>query len=223
MQIPILTEELKFPPVEEAHPEGLLAIGGDLGVERLLLAYRSGIFPWYEEGQPVLWHSPDPRTVLFPEELIVSRRLRRTIRSGRFTVTWNRAFRDVVTGCRRVQRGEGSGSWITGDMLEAYCGLHEAGHAHSVEVWQDGILAGGLYGVGAGRCFSGESMFAAVSDASKVGLVWLVEKLKGEGFTMIDCQTYTTHLESLGAVEIPRWEYIRRLRAGQFGVPGRER
>jgi len=161
-----------------------------------------------------LWHSPDTRLVLFPEKLSVSRRLRRTIRSGRFKVTCDRDFRAVISGCRTAKREEEPGSWITGDMLEAYCRLHEAGHAHSVEVWQDGRLAGGLYGVASGRCFSGESMFARVSDASKVGFVWLVEKLRDEGFTMIDCQVSTPHLESFGAVEIPRSDFIRMLDNG---------
>lgn len=209
--VPLLTEALRFPAVEHAHPGGLLALGGDLGVERLLLAYRSGIFPWYSEGEPVQWHSPDPRTVLFPDSLRVSRRLRRTLRTGRFTVTFNRNFRAVIEGCGAVKRPGPPGTWLTADMIEAYLRLHEAGHARSVEVWQEGRLAGGLYGVAVGACFCGESMFSLVPDASKAGLVRLVEKMKAEGFTMIDCQVRSSHLESLGAVEIPRSRYLELL------------
>lgn len=213
MPVPLLTSALRFPPVEHAIFNGLLAIGGDLSVKRLLLAYHSGIFPWYSEGEPIQWYSPDPRMVLFPEKLKVSRRLRRTMRGSRFTVTCNRDFRAVIGGCKAAKRRGPPGTWLTGDMVEAYLRLHEAGHARSVEVWQEGRLAGGLYGVAVGRCFCGESMFAHVSDASKVGLVWLVEKLKAEGFTMIDCQFHTPHLEHLGAVEIARSRYLGLLKS----------
>lgn len=215
MPVPLLTDALRFPPAGHALPGGLLAVGGDLSSERLLLAYRSGVFPWYSEGEPIQWHSPDPRTVLFPEKLKISKRLRRTIRSGRFTVTCNRDFRVVIGGCKAAKRPGTQGTWLTDDMVEAYLRLHEGGHARSVEVWQEGRLAGGLYGVDVGRCFCGESMFARASDASKVGLVRLVEVLNAEGFTMIDCQFHTPHLESLGAVEIPRSRYLDLLKSAQ--------
>ena len=206
-----LTSELAFPPVDNAIPEGLLAFGGDLSIERLLLAYRSGIFPWYSDGQPILWFSPDPRFVLFPEKLKVATSLKRIIKSNTFTVTYDQAFGAVIENCRGVERPNQPGTWITEDMLNAYCALHEAGHAHSVEVWQDSELVGGLYGVVVGGCFCGESMFAHVSNASKVGFVWLVQKLKADGFEMIDCQVPTEHLASFGAEAIAREQFLAML------------
>lgn len=211
--IPWLGPEDPLPPVERAleEPNGLLAAGADLSEARLLDAYARGIFPWYSEGQPILWWSPDPRMVLFPAELKVSRSLARTLRNARFEVRADTAFDAVIEGCRQPRRGE-SGTWITNEMIEAYGTMHRAGFAHSVETWLDGKLVGGLYGVALGRAFFGESMFARVSDASKVALVALTRQLRHWGFGMIDCQMNTAHLASLGAREIPRAEFTRRLR-----------
>lgn len=201
-----------FPPVECAlrDPDGLLAIGGDLSPERLLEAYRRGIFPWYGEGQPILWWSPDPRWVLFPDELHVSRSLRKRLRSGRFEVTLDRDFRAVVEACRQPRPGEG-GTWITDAMREAYCGLHRLGHAHSAEAWLDDELVGGLYGVAVGRVFFGESMFTRVSDASKIAFVRLVRQLQAWDFPLIDCQVHTAHLARFGARPIPRQAFVAQL------------
>jgi leucyl/phenylalanyl-tRNA--protein transferase len=208
MPVYLLTDELAFPPVDLAEPEGILAVGGDLSVERLLLAYQSGIFPWYSEGEPILWWSPDPRCVLFPCRLKVSDSMKRIIKSGRFRVTFDREFRRVMGQCGTVRRKRQAGTWITGDMLAAYCRLHDAGYAHSVETWLGRDLVGGLYGVSLGSAFFGESMFSRVPNASKVALVELVWRLKSLDFTLIDCQLRTEHLVSLGAGEIPRAEYI---------------
>ncbi len=211
--IPWLDSGDPFPEVERAlaEPNGLLAAGADLSLPRLLEAYRNGIFPWFSHDQPILWWSPDPRMVLFPAELKISRSLARTLRSTRFEVRADTAFDAVIEGCRQPRRGE-SGTWITEEMVEAYATLHRAGFAHSVETWLDGKLVGGLYGVALGRAFFGESMFARVSDASKVALVALARQLQHSGFDMIDCQMNTAHLASLGAREIPRAEFTRRLR-----------
>jgi leucyl/phenylalanyl-tRNA--protein transferase len=210
--IPWLRADTQFPPVEWAttDPNGLLAAGGDLSVARLLEAYRHGIFPWFSEGQPILWWSPDPRMVLFPAQLKVSRSLAKTLRNSRFEVRADTAFRDVIENCRMPRRDQ-DGTWITAPMVEAYCELHRAGIAHSVETWLDGELAGGLYGLALGRAFFGESMFMRVADASKVALVTLVRQLESWGFGMIDCQMNTAHLASFGAREIPRAEFTRRL------------
>lgn len=198
-------DELSFPPLETAmrEPNGLLAAGGDLSPERLLAAYRHGCFPWYQEGQPLLWWSPDPRTVLYPEELHVSRSLAKKLRQGVFNVTFDRAFQDVIQGCA-APRDYADGTWITTPMQNAYVTLHQLGVAHSVEVWQDGQLVGGLYGLAMGRLFFGESMFSRATDASKVGFVTLVERLRGWDFKLIDCQMPTQHLTSFGARTIPR-------------------
>ena len=211
--IPWLDSGDPFPEVERAlaEPNGLLAAGADLSLSRLLEAYRNGIFPWFSHDQPILWWSPDPRMVLFPSELKISRSLARTLRSTRFEVRADTAFDAVIEGCRQPRRGE-SGTWITEEMAEAYGTLHRAGFAHSVETWLDGKLVGGLYGVALGRAFFGESMFARVSDASKVALVALARQLQHWGFGVIDCQMNTAHLASLGAREIPRAEFTRRLR-----------
>jgi leucyl/phenylalanyl-tRNA--protein transferase len=210
--IPWLGDNQAFPPLARAlkYPNGLLAAGGDLSVERLVAAYRRGIFPWYSEDEPILWWSPDPRMVLFPPELKVSRSLAKLLRKNRFEVTADRGFGEVIDGCSEP-RGEQSGTWITREMKDAYCRLHEAGFAHSVEAWLDGRLAGGLYGVAIGRAFFGESMFARVTDASKVAFVALVRQLLGWQFGLIDCQMKTAHLASFGAREIPRAEFARRL------------
>jgi leucyl/phenylalanyl-tRNA--protein transferase len=188
---------------------GLVAVGGDLRPERLLKAYRRGIFPWYDEHGPVLWWSPDPRAVFELDGLHVSRRLARTVRSGRFRVTFNRDFAGVIRGCADRP---GEGTWITADMIEAYEKLHKLGHAHSVEVWHGDDLAGGVYGVTVGGLFAGESMFTRVRDASKVALVHLCARLRERGFPLFDIQLLTEHTARLGAVEIPRAEYLRRLK-----------
>lgn len=211
--IPWLGSGDPFPEVERAlaEPNGLLAAGADLSLPTLLEAYSNGIFPWFGHDQPILWWSPDPRMVLFPDELKVSRSLARTARNTPFEVRADTAFDEVIEGCRQPRRGD-SGTWITGDMAEAYGALHRAGFAHSVETWLDGKLVGGLYGVALGRAFFGESMFARVSDASKVALVALTRQLRQWGFGVIDCQMNTAHLASFGAREIPRAEFTRRLR-----------
>jgi leucyl/phenylalanyl-tRNA--protein transferase len=204
--------ELWFPDVELAlqEPDGLLAVGGDLSEDRLLLAYRSGIFPWYGPGQPILWWSPDPRLVLFPDRLRVARSLAKTIRKAAFSITIDQAFDAVINACAEPRPGQ-AGTWIIPEMMAAYRELHAAGYAHSVECWQEGKLAGGLYGVAIGRTFFGESMFARTTDASKVAFVGLVRQLSRWGFPLIDCQVYTAHLASLGAEMIPRRKFIRML------------
>jgi len=213
--------DLSFPAVEQATPEGLLAIGGDLQPERLLEAYRHGIFPWYNEGQPILWWSPDPRTVLFPERLHISRSLKRSLRPGYFTVTFDRCFETVVRHCAgpRPQYPEG-GTWITPAMMEAYTTLHKAGFAHSAETWKSDDLIGGLYGVAIGRAFFAESMFTKVDDASKVALVQLVRQLRTWGFRIMDCQQSSPHVLRLGAEEIARRDYIEHVTAA-VTLPGR--
>jgi leucyl/phenylalanyl-tRNA--protein transferase len=203
-----------FPSVERAlkNPNGLLAAGADLSLERLLEAYRRGIFPWYSSGQPPLWWSPDPRMVLYCEELKVSRSLAKSIRNKGYEVRIDTAFVEVLRGCAAPRRSE-AGTWLGPDMRSAYARLHQAGYAHSFETWRGGELVGGLYGVALGRMFYGESMFSRATDASKVALVKLVEVLKLRGFPMIDCQMHTPLLESLGAREIPRREFLRALAA----------
>ncbi len=207
-------DDFSFPPLETAlrEPNGLLAAGGDLRPERLLAAYRHGCFPWYQEGQPLLWWSPDPRTVLFPDELHVSRSLRKRMRHGDYQVTFDKAFTEVIQGCAGP-RSYADGTWITTPMQDAYIRLHEMGVAHSVEVWQQGQLVGGLYGLAMGELFFGESMFSRATDASKVGFVTLVERLREWGFALIDCQMPTRHLESFGARSIPRAAFAEALAA----------
>ena len=204
--------DLRFPPVDQASREGLLAVGGDLSPERLLEAYRQGIFPWYNDDQPILWWSPDPRAVLFPDKLHVSRSLKRSLRSHVFTVTLDTNFRNIMEQCAgpRPQYPEG-GTWITGEMLDAYTRLHGLGYAHSVETWQNGCLVGGLYGVAIGGAFFAESMFTRVDDASKVALVRLVKQLEAWNFRLIDCQQFSPHVSRFGAEEIPRSEFIEHL------------
>jgi leucyl/phenylalanyl-tRNA--protein transferase len=210
--IPWLGSSDPFPPPSRAlrEPNGLLAAGGDLAVPRLLDAYRQGIFPWYSEGEPVLWWSPDPRMVLIPGRLAVSRSLRKRLRRRDYEVRTDTCFRDVMLACAEPRPGQG-GTWISREMMEAYVALHQAGYAHSVESWADGALAGGLYGVSIGRVFFGESMFTRRSDASKVALVRLVRQLERWSFGMIDCQMSTPHLQSLGAQEIARPRFMRAL------------
>ncbi len=220
MKVQQLTQALRFPPPESAGRDGLLAIGGDLSPERLELAYSMGIFPWYHEGQPILWHSPDPRMVLEPSALRVSRSLRRLARRGPFEVRLDSDFPAVIRACAEVPRPDGAGTWITGDMIDAYCRLHERGCAHSAEAWQDGVLVGGLYGVSLGACFFGESMFALRSNASKVAFVALVRQLAAWGFALIDCQQYTEHLARFGAVGWSRQRFLAAL-ASALEVPTR--
>jgi leucyl/phenylalanyl-tRNA--protein transferase len=201
-----------FPDVELAlrDPDGLLAVGGDLSQRRLLAAYRRGIFPWYSDQQPILWWSPDPRSVLFPQELHISRSLRKTLRQERFRVTFDQCFTQVIAACAGPRETQ-AGTWITEEMQLAYIDLHRAGYAHSVEAWHGEQLVGGLYGVALGRVFFGESMFARQTDASKVAFVTLVELLRLAGYALIDCQVETRHLDSLGARNIPRREFVRLL------------
>lgn len=206
-----LTEDLIFPPPELADEDGLLAVGGDLSHDRLLLAYSMGIFPWYSDNYPILWWSPDPRLVLVPKELKVSRSLRQTIKKNIYKITINQAFEDVIRTCAEIPRRGEKGTWITDDMIQAYIGLHKAGHACSVEAWEDEELAGGLYGVILGKAFFGESMFARKSDASKAAFVIFVEQLKEQGFELIDCQVTTAHMKRFGAREMPRAEFMKLL------------
>ena len=209
-----LSEDLAFPSPHLASKEGLLAVGGDLSRSRLLLAYSLGIFPWYSDGEPILWWSPDPRLVLYPDELKITRSLNKVIKKGAFTLTIDRAFDRVISECARVPREKQRGTWIVAEMVEAYCRLHASGFAHSVEAWADNRLAGGLYGVSLGRCFFGESMFTLVSNASKVAFVALVQYLQSLNFTLIDCQISTDHLIRFGAREISRTRYLRELEEG---------
>ena len=203
-----------FPPVEQAlkDPNGLLCAGGDLSAERLIEAYRRGVFPWYSGDEPILWWSPDPRMVLFCDELKVSRSLAKNIRNKGFEVRLDSAFPRVIKACSEPRKGEG-GTWLSPAMQAAYGALHRLGHAHSVETWQGGRLVGGLYGVAIGRMFYGESMFSRVTDASKVALAALVGELRARGFPLIDCQQNTPLLASLGAREIPRRQFLRRITA----------
>lgn len=200
---------LSFPDVSLAlrEPDGLLAVGGDLAPQRILTAYRNGIFPWYSDNQPILWWSPDPRTVLFTSQLRISRSLRKTLRRGHFTVTMDRAFEEVVDGCAAPRDGS-AGTWITREMTDAYVSLHHKGYAHSVECWLDRELVGGLYGVSLGRVFFGESMFSRATDASKVAFACLVRQLGAWNVPLIDCQVHSAHLASLGAEEIPRKDFV---------------
>lgn len=204
-----LTNEIKFPDVSSASTEGLLAIGGDLSAERLIAAYKKGIFPWFGHDEPILWWSPDPRFVLFPENLKVSKSMQQVFAQKKFDVTINKDFSSVIAECAKAKRKQQTGTWITQDMVEAYERLHDLGLAKSIEVWQDGLLVGGLYGVDLGNgIFSGESMFSKASNASKYGLIAFIEN---SSYTLIDCQVYTEHLKSLGATEISRSDFLRFL------------
>lgn len=213
--------EIIFPDVELAlrDPDGLLAMGGKLSTDWLLQAYRRGIFPWYAPGQPILWWAPDPRLVLLPEKLHISRSLAKTIRQNKFSVTLDTAFSDVIAACAQARQGQ-SGTWITPEMQAAYVDLQHKGHAHSAECWYDGKLAGGLYGVAIGNIFFGESMFTELTDASKVAFVALARQLQRWGYGLIDCQVYTGHLASLGASMIARKDFTAILNSG-CAQPGR--
>jgi leucyl/phenylalanyl-tRNA--protein transferase len=203
-----LNESLWFPPVEEALPDGLLAMGGDLSIERLLLAYRHGIFPWYDGNVP-LWWSPNPRFVLFPEELKVSKSMKALLKKNAFDFTIDLAFEEVIHFCKETERKEQDGTWIKDEVEKSYIQLHKSGFAHSAEVWVDGELAGGLYGIRLGKVFFGESMFSKKSNASKYAFIKYTEQLKKEGVVIIDCQIYTQHLESLGAKMIMRQQFTQ--------------
>ncbi|MCX2681082.1 leucyl/phenylalanyl-tRNA--protein transferase [Galbibacter sp. EGI 63066] len=207
-----LTNEIIFPPVENATEDGVVAMGGDLSVERLIEAYRQGIFPWFDQGSMILWWSPDPRMVLFPEEVKISKSMRSVLKKEIFKITFNTAFEDVIENCAKIKRQDQNGTWITDDMQEAYTKLHKMGIAKSVEVWHEGKLVGGLYGVDLGHVFCGESMFSKMSNASKAAFIFLANKLKTENYKLIDCQIYTDHLKSLGAREIPRTDFIEILK-----------
>jgi leucyl/phenylalanyl-tRNA--protein transferase len=206
MSIIILNNELLFPPVHLAEPDGMLAIGGDLSPERLLLAYRHGIFPWYE-GKHILWWCPDPRFVLFPEELRESKSMKQLHKRNTFDFRVNTAFREVITSCKTIARRGQESTWITDEVRTAYTRMHQLGYAHSAEAWLDGELVGGLYGMRLGRVFFGESMFSKASNASKYAFIQYVQQLQSEGVSLVDCQVYTEHLESLGARMIPREDF----------------
>lgn len=191
--------------------DGLLAYGGDLSEQRLLLAYKNGIFPWYDENSPILWWSPDPRMVLFPEKIRISKSMKKVLVDGRFRLTKNSCFSAVIDECAIVKREGQNGTWITDEMKKAYCTLHEKGHAHSYEVWEEDQLVGGLYGIDLGHVFCGESMFSLTSNASKFAFIKMVEELRQKDYRLIDCQVYTKHLASLGAEEISRKEFLKVL------------
>ena len=207
-----LFENDDFPSVSEADEYGVVAFGGDLSPNRLINAYSKGIFPWYSEGEPITWYSPDPRMVLFPDDLKVSKSMRKVLREGQFKVTYDKAFEQVIYHCKTIFRpSDFGGTWITDEMEQAYVQLHKKGIAKSVEVWLDDELVGGLYGVDLGEVFCGESMFSHVSNASKVAFISMIRKLKEEGYKLIDCQVYNDHLASLGAIEIDREEFLKYL------------
>lgn len=210
--IPFNSDPYDFPPVEHAleHPDGLLAIGGDLSMKRLLVAYRRGIFPWFSDEEPILWWSPSERMVLFPEHLHISRSLKKTLRKPKYEVTFDQCFTEVMQQCAGPRRRQ-QGTWITQEMLDAYDNLHEHKYAHSVETWYEGELVGGLYGVAIGKVFYGESMFSKMPDASKVAFVHFTRQLQRWGYELIDCQVYTPHLASLGAMEVLREDYTKLL------------
>jgi leucyl/phenylalanyl-tRNA---protein transferase len=210
MSIFALDKKLIFPPVHLSEPDGLLAIGGDLSPDRLLLAYRSGIFPWYE-GEYILWWSPDPRCVLFPAELKVSHSMKQLLKRDAFEFSVDRAFGEVIRTCKEINRKSQASTWITDEVENAYMLMHQLGYAHSVEVWQNGELAGGLYGLRMGKVFFGESMFSHVTNASKYAFIKYVQQLHADGVELVDCQVHTTHLESMGARLIPRKEFLQLL------------
>lgn len=207
----LLTDQLFFPPINSANPDGVLAVGGDLLPERLILAYKSGIFPWFNPGEPIIWWSPNPRMVLFLDELVVSKSMRKTINKNVFEITFNQDFRGVISHCQKIKRDGQRGTWITNDMIEAYCKLNEMGVAKSVEVWKNKELVGGLYGIDLGNIFCGESMFSKVSNASKIAFIALVNQLKMDNYLLLDCQVYNEHLVSLGCREIERDAFLKIL------------
>ena len=208
----LLGKELIFPPVETASPEGILAFGGDLLPKRLILAYRSGIFPWFNEGEPIIWYAPDYRMVLFPDELKISKSMQRIMVKNEYTISWNTNFEQVIDQCQKSPRKDQLGTWITNDMKQAYIRLNKLGVAKSVEVWRGEELVGGLYGIDLGNIFCGESMFSKESNTSKLAFINLVKELQKKNYKLIDCQVYNEHLESLGAREIPRNEFMQFLK-----------
>lgn len=214
MPIYQLTDDVIFPPIQGAE-DGIVAVGGDLLPERLLLAYKSGIFPWFNEGDPVVWWSPDPRCVIFPEQLHVSRSMQRVLSKGEFSVTFNKDFEGVIAQCKKTPREGQDGTWITDEMQLAYIRLHDMGHAQSVEVWRNSQLVGGMYGVHLGTIFCGESMFSLESNASKVALVTFMKSFQAQGGALFDCQVTSPHLLSMGAVEISRKEFAKYLEDNQ--------
>lgn len=211
-----LNNDLYFPPVETAHSSGILAFGGDLSVERLILAYKSGVFPWFEDGEEITWFSPEWRMVLFLNQLRITKSTRNILNRNNFKVTFNQAFKQVITNCQQIKRKDQLGTWITDEMLGSYLKLHEMGYAKSVEVWQENELVGGLYGIDLGHVFCGESMFSKVSNASKIAFIHLAEKLKKENYQVIDAQVYNEYLESLGCEEIPRDLFMQILKKEVF-------
>lgn len=208
----LLTKEIVFPPVEMADEDGLLAMGGDLSTERLLEAYRNGIFPWYNEGEPIFWWSPDPRCVLFPDELKISKSMHTVLQNGRFRFVFNKNFKQVMENCKAITRKDQDGTWIQPAIIEAYTTLHQMGYAICAEAWKDGELVGGAYGIKLGNIFFGESMFSKESNASKFAFIHLVHHLQQQQVVLIDCQIYTEHLASLGARMITRKEFISNLK-----------
>ena len=207
----LLSKDLAFPPVNLANKDGLLAVGGDLSTERLLLAYKSGIFPWYNPEEPIIWYSPNPRMVLFPKNLKISKSMKQIIRKNQFRATFNQNFPEVISNCKNSYREGQGGTWITDEMEQAYINLHKLGVAKSVEVWEGNELVGGLYGIDLGHVFCGESMFSKESNTSKFALIYLVQKLEKENYKLIDCQVYNEHLASLGAGEISRSAFLTYL------------
>ena len=208
----LLSKEIIFPPIHLANEDGILAIGGDLSTERLLLAYKNGIFPWFNEGEPIIWYSPNPRMVLFPKNLKISKSMQQIIRKNEFKITFNQNFSEVIRNCKTIFREGQGGTWITNEMQQAYLKLHNLGIAKSVEVWKGTELVGGLYGIDLGHIFCGESMFSKVSNTSKLAFIYLVQKLEKENYQLIDCQVYNKHLDSLGASEISRNEFLTYLK-----------
>lgn len=208
-----LTKDLYFPPAEETSPEGIIAVGGDLSPERLLLAYRNGIFPWYNEDEPILWWCPEERMVLFFEDLRITKSMRNILNRNEFKVTFNTAFEEVILNCQQSARKEQDGTWITNDIVKAYLKLHELGYAKSIEVWKNEELVGGLYGIDLGDVFCGESMFSKVSNASKIAFIHLAKQLELANYKILDCQVHNNHLESLGCVEIEREDFLMILKS----------
>ncbi|KKM89987.1 hypothetical protein LCGC14_1243180 [marine sediment metagenome] len=210
--IVLLDERLIFPPIENANADGLLAVGGDLSPERLLLAYQSGIFPWFDRDSPILWWSPDPRMVLYPHKIKISKSMRKVLRSDQFQLTVNTCFENVIDRCSHIKRSGQNGTWITTEMIDAYIELHKKGYATSYEVWENERLVGGLYGIDIGHIFCGESMFSTVSNASKFAFIRLAQDVEAKNYKVIDCQMHTEHLERMGASEIPRNSFIDLLK-----------
>ncbi|MFT5871257.1 MAG: leucyl/phenylalanyl-tRNA--protein transferase [Clostridium sp.] len=217
MPIYRLPNDLVFPDPSLSEEDGLLAIEGDLSPERLFLAYSNGIFPWFSDGEPILWWSPDPRFVVYPSDVKISHSMKKVLKKNTYRISFDTCFRDVISNCSNVRKE--TGTWITNEMIEAYCSLHELGYAHSVETWHNDRLVGGLYGVSIGKCFFGESMFSTMDNASKVAFITLSKVLEEKNFVIIDCQVHTTHLESLGAVYISRDNFLEIVKKGTSIIP----